>query len=115
MAAGTEPPLIEPRAGIVKGIGQLLVDTVCQEPNLWITAEAMDALFDVFKEDHTDQVASEVNLVERLRTLASGFKHRVHGQRRSLPADHLPVVMTAKDNFLRFIKYKAKRMSSVRV
>lgn len=115
MAAGTEPPLIEPRAGIVRGIGQLLVETVCQEPDLWITAEAMDALFDVFKEDHTDGVAVEVQLVERLRTLAPGFKHRVHAQRRSLPADHLPVVMTAKDNLLRFIKYKAKMRGSVRV
>lgn len=111
MAAGVEPPLLEPRSSIVRGIGQVLLDTTCITPDLWITAEAMDALFDVFKEDHTDSLIGDIQLVERLRTLAPGFKHRVHSQRRNLPSDHLPVVMTARDNLLRFIKYKAKQRS----
>ena len=115
MAAGREPPLIEPRAAIVRTIGLLLVDTACREPNLWVVAEAMDAIFDVFKEDHTDAVGNDVQLVERLRTMAPGFKSRVHAQRRNLPADHLPIVMTVKDNLLRFIKYKTKIRSSARV
>lgn len=111
MAAGVEPPMLEPRSSIVRGIGQILLDTACLSPDLWITAEAMDALFDVFKEDHTDPIVGDIQLVERLRTLAPTFKHRVHSQRRSLPAEHLPVVMTARDNLLRFIKYKTKQRS----
>ena len=111
MAAGAEPPMLEPRSSIVRGIGQILLETACLTLDLWVTAEAMDALFDVFKEDHTDQVVGDIQLLERLRTLAPSFKHRVHSQRRSLPADHLPVVMTARDNLLRFIKYKTKQRS----
>ncbi len=111
MAAGEEPPLLEPRSAIVRGIGQILLDTACSATDLWVAAEAMDGLFDVFKEDHTDSVIGDIQLVERLRTLTHTFKHRVHSQRRSLPADHLPVVMTAKDNLLRFIKYKTKQRS----
>lgn len=112
MAAGEEPPLLEPRSAIVRGIGQVLLDTACCSTDLWIAAEAMDALFDVFKEDHTDSVIGDIQLVGRLRTLTPTFKHRVHSQRRSLPADHLPVVMTAKDNLLRFIKYKQRSLAN---
>lgn len=54
MAAGVDPPLLEPRSIIVRGIGKVLLDTACSSSDLWITAEAMDAIFDVFKEDHTD-------------------------------------------------------------
>lgn len=111
MAAGVDPPLLEPRSSIVRGVGQILLDTACLTQDLWVTAEAMDALFDVFKEDHTDPVVNDIQLVERLKSLAPTFKHRVHAQRRSLPADHLPVVMTARDNLLRFIKYKTKQRS----
>lgn len=109
MAAGNEPPLLEPRSSILRGIGQVLLDTACLESDVWVAAEAIDALFDVFKEDHTDSVTGEIQLVERLKTLAVGFKHRVNSLRRSLPADHLPVIMTAKDNLVRFIKYKTKQ------
>lgn len=111
MAAGNEAPLNETRSLIVRGIGQILIDIACHESELWLTAEALDAIFDVFKEDHTDEVAVEVRLVDRLKGMATQFKHRVHGQRRSLPSDHLPVIMTAKDNLLRFIKYKSKRLA----
>ena len=109
MAAGNEPPLLEPRSLILRGIGQVLLDIACLETDLWIASEAIDALFDVFKEDHTDPVIGEIQLVERLKTLVSGFKPRVNSSRRSLPADHLPVIMTVKDNLPRFIKYKTKR------
>ncbi|XP_057379053.1 HEAT repeat-containing protein 3-like [Daphnia carinata] len=111
MAAGVDPPLLEPRASIVRGVGQILLDTACLSQDLWVTAEAMDALFDVFKEDHTDPVVSDIQLVERLKSMAPTFKHRVHSQRRSLAADQFPVVMTARDNLLRFIKYKTKQRS----
>jgi len=108
MAAGSEPPLSDDRAAIIQTIGAVLIDIACVEQNLWLVAEALDAIFEVFKEDYTDGVAVAIKLVERLRAMAPGFKHRVQGQRRSL-GEHLPVVMTSKDNLLRFIKYKAKQ------
>lgn len=110
MAAGTEPPLIEPRSSVVKVVGQLLLDIACLEEYLWIVSESMDALFDVFKEDHADFVAVDIQLVERLRNLVPAFKRRVQSQRRNL-GENTPVVMTAKENLLRFIKYKTKQRS----
>ena len=110
MAAGTEPlPVLDAtRAAVVRGIGQVLLDTACQATDLLIAAEALDAIFDVFKEDHVDFIAVEILLVERLKQLAPSFKQRVHAQRRR-PSDQFPVVMTVKDNLMRFIKYKVKQ------
>jgi len=111
MAAGNEPPLTDNRAVMIEMIGRALIDIACIEQNLWVVAEALDAIFEVFKEDYTDGVAVTVKLVERLKTMAPGFKHRVQSQRRSLGC-HLPVVMTSKDNLLRFIKYKVKQRAA---
>lgn len=110
MAAGTEPLTIldTTRVAVVRGIGQVLLDTACQATDLLIAAEALDAIFDVFKEDHVDFIALEILLVERLKQLAPSFKQRVHAQRRR-PSDQFPVVMTVKDNLMRFIKYKVKQ------
>lgn len=110
MAAGTEPlPVLDTtRAAVVRGVGQVLLDTACQATDLLIVAEALDAIFDVFKEDHVDFIAVEILLVERLKQLAPSYKQRVHAQRRR-PSDQFPVVMTVKDNLMRFIKYKVKQ------
>ncbi len=108
MAAGTEAPLLDGRAAVVRLTGSVLMETSCRETNLWIAAEALDALFDVFKEDHTDGVAVEIQLVKSLKALAPGFKQKVHAQRRNL-AEHQPIIMTAKENLLRFIKYKTRK------
>ena len=108
MAAGNEAPLSDARAGIVRIIGQILIELIGHEKDLWILAECFDAMIDVFKEDHTDSIAVEIQLVHHLKSVALGFKQQVHAQRRSL-GEHLPVVLTAKENLLRFIKYKAKQ------
>ena len=108
MAAGEEAPLIDSRADVVRIIGTVLTELFCSETNVWIAAEALDAIFDVFKEDHTDAVAIEIKLVSHLKSAATGFKQQVQAQRRNL-GEHQPVVMMAKDNLLRFIKYKSKQ------
>ena len=109
-AAGDESTILtEHRSSLIATIGRCLLDMACSaDLDLRVAAEALDSLFDVFQGDHTEPIALELRLVERLQTMVPSFKHRVHAQRRSLGPRHLAVVVTAKDNLLRFIKYKVK-------
>ena len=40
-------------------------------------AEALDAIFDVFAEDHTDPVLHEIDLVAKLQAVAPTLKTKV--------------------------------------
>ena len=78
------------------------------EPVLWVQAETLDGIFDVFGEDHLDSICDELGLVAKLQGLVPVLKAKVSQQRAQL-GEHLPIVMTAKQNLIRFIKYKSKR------
>ena len=43
-----------------------------------MNAEALDAIFDVFSEDHIDVICKEINLVERLKVLVPVLKQKVN-------------------------------------
>lgn len=92
-------------------IGKFLLDAAVHDTELWVTAEALDCIFDVFGEDETDQAAFDIDLVERLRGLAPSLKYKVRMQKKNL-GDHYHVVMTASTNLSRFIKYKGNRLAS---
>lgn len=57
--------------------GSYLLESAEKESALWLTAEALDSLMDLFSEDCTDQAASEINLVRRLESLAPRLKTKV--------------------------------------
>ncbi|KAK3913982.1 HEAT repeat-containing protein 3 [Frankliniella fusca] len=90
-------------------IGKFLLNVASRDPEVWLSAEALDCIFDVFGEDETDKAALDIDLVSKLRSLAAPLKSKVRMQRKSL-GDHYPVVMTATSNLNRFIKYKSKRL-----
>lgn len=54
-----------------------LLETVCKEEELWVVAEALDAIFDVFGEDHLNGIITEIRLIDRLRQLLPGLKAKV--------------------------------------
>ena len=58
-------------------IGVFLLEIVCKDSDLWVVAEALDAIFDVFGEDHIDPVVREIGLVEKLNTVAPALKAKV--------------------------------------
>ncbi|XP_005110564.1 HEAT repeat-containing protein 3 [Aplysia californica] len=89
-------------------IGFILCEVACNNEDVVVMAEALDSLFDVFKEDHTDAVVREIGLVDKLRSLQSSFKSKVSGQRKKL-GENYGVVMMAKANLAGFIKYKTSQ------
>lgn len=90
---------------LIGSIGTFLLEVSSKTSDLWVIAEALDVMFDVFAEDHLDGVAQEITLVDKLLHLVPLLKGKIKQQRKTL-GEHLPVIMTAKTNLLRFIKYK---------
>ncbi|CAH1270839.1 HEATR3 [Branchiostoma lanceolatum] len=87
-------------------IGTFLTEVAGKDAVLWVVAEALDAIFDVFGDGpQVDAVAGNIGLVAKLRQISPLFKSRVHKERRSL-GEHFPVVDNARVNLNRFIKYK---------
>ncbi|XP_071443738.1 HEAT repeat-containing protein 3 isoform X2 [Hetaerina americana] len=89
----------------------LQVSTKAEE-KLWVIAEALDALMDVFAEDSTDKAAVQIGLVNSLKTLLPSLRSKQWRQRKSL-GHHAAVVSTANTNLERFIEYKVTHISHV--
>ncbi|OWF45096.1 HEAT repeat-containing protein 3-like [Mizuhopecten yessoensis] len=87
-------------------LGVFLLEVACHEGELWVVAEALDSIFDVFGEDHLNNILSEIRLLDRLRQLLPMLKAKMKANRKDL-GEHLPVISTAKTNLVRFIKYKS--------
>ncbi|GFQ65066.1 HEAT repeat-containing protein 3 [Trichonephila clavata] len=91
-------------AHLIKIIGSVLLEISSKSVDMWVIAEALDALIDVFAEDYVDHIAQEINLVEKLNHILPTLKKgKIKGYR-----DHQVVITTTKTNLIRFIKYKNK-------
>ncbi|XP_064640684.1 HEAT repeat-containing protein 3-like [Lineus longissimus] len=90
---------------LLKNIGVFLLEICAKDSELWVIAEALDSIFDVFSEDHLNPVVMEIGLVQKLKQLSPLLKQKIHQQKRFL-GEHLPIVTTARTNLIRFIKYK---------
>ncbi|KAL1431795.1 hypothetical protein MTO96_013897 [Rhipicephalus appendiculatus] len=93
---------------VLKKVGQHLLEVSFKDPDTVVVTEALDAIFDVFGEDSTDTVAREIELVAKLRQVLPAFKSKVKQAKTTLPS-HYPVIVTAKTNLIRFLKYKTQR------
>ena len=49
-----------------------------KDTDLWVVAEALDAIFDVFGEDHLNPVIKEIELIEKLKSVAPALKSKVN-------------------------------------
>lgn len=97
---------------LIKHVSIFLLDTCMMESKVWVMAETLDAIMDIYSEDASDQLASEIKLVEKLHTLLPLFKNKVRQQKKSL-GDNIAVVSTVNTNITRFIKYKEKRIRNL--
>ncbi|KOX74373.1 HEAT repeat-containing protein 3 [Melipona quadrifasciata] len=94
---------------LIKYVSTFLLDICITESSVWVIAESLDAIMDIYAEDNSDQLASEIKLVEKLHTLVPLFKNKMKQQRKNL-GDNVAVVSTVNINIIRFIKYKEKRI-----
>ena len=90
-------------------IGQFLLESCARDTSLRVAAEALDKIFDMFAEDDTDNLALQLGLVQKMKAVLPGFKVKMSQQRKSLGEEHYPIAQMAKQNLVRFIKYKEKR------
>ena len=60
-----------------QNVAKFLLKVVSGDPELWVIAEALDAIFDVFAEDHTDAVLKETQMIEILRSALPQLKSKV--------------------------------------
>ncbi|XP_070575920.1 HEAT repeat-containing protein 3-like [Ptychodera flava] len=95
---------------LLSAIGSHLINVLSKEPKLWVIAEALDAIFDTFGDGQVaDDVALQICLVDKLKQMLPVLKSKIRQGRIHLK-EHYPVVMNAKTNLVRFIKYKEDQM-----
>lgn len=97
---------------LIKHISVFLLETCTKENEVWVIAESLDAIMDIFAEDETDSLAKDINLVEKLRNFMSILKNKIRQQKQKL-GDNASVVSTVKTNLNRFIKYKGQRVAKL--
>lgn len=114
-------------------VSTFLLDISKTETHVWVIAESLDAIMDMYTEDETDHLAADIKLVPRLLSVMPHFKNKVniisslliyqiyidlcvyiiilqmHQQKKHLQ-DGTVVVSTVNANLMRFIKYKQKRI-----
>ncbi|GLH11417.1 HEAT repeat-containing protein 3 [Gryllus bimaculatus] len=103
---------LEKNFEIIKGVGKFLLNGLAHELELWVMAEMLDSIMDLFGEDETDRAAAELALTIHLQTVLPAFKRRVKMNRKKL-GDHYALVTTVNTNLPRFIRYKSKRLSVI--
>ena len=48
-----------------------------KETTLWVVAEALDCIFDLFGEDHLDVICRQIELVHKLKAITPILKAKV--------------------------------------
>ncbi|XP_046602847.1 HEAT repeat-containing protein 3 [Neodiprion virginianus] len=98
---------------LVKHLSIFLLDACAKEPEVWVIAECLDAIMDIFAEDETNEVAAEIELVDKLRPLVQLLNNKIRQQKKRL-GDNFYVVSTVKTNLNRFIKYKSAQLAKLK-
>lgn len=47
------------------------------ETKVWVMAESLDSIMDIYTEDNSDELANQIKLLDRLHTLIPVFKNKV--------------------------------------
>ncbi|ELT96894.1 hypothetical protein CAPTEDRAFT_224525 [Capitella teleta] len=95
---------------LLKPIAVLLCCIVGREDeDLHVVAEGVDALMDVFSEDHTDPLLNQLQVIGKLNSLLPQLKAKMKRHRKEL-GQHAVLVNTVRANLPRFIQYKTNRL-----
>ncbi|CAG9117502.1 unnamed protein product [Plutella xylostella] len=104
--------LNESTSNVIATITEFILDQANKESEVWVLAEAVDTVVDLYSEDETDALAARVKLVEKLTVLAPILKNKARQQKR-LPKEYKVLVSTAVSNLPRFIQYKRTRVAKL--
>ncbi|CAH0727325.1 unnamed protein product, partial [Brenthis ino] len=98
---------------VICTITEFILDQAHKENEVWVLAEAIDTLVDLYAEDDTDVLAVRVKLMDKLKILAPILKNKAR-QQNKLPKEYRVLVNTATSNLPRFIKYKKQRLAALK-
>ncbi|CAH2050454.1 unnamed protein product, partial [Iphiclides podalirius] len=104
--------LNETSSSVIVAITEFILEQAHKENEVWVLAEAIDTLVDLYSEDETDALAAKVKLPEKLAILSPILKNKARLQRK-LPREYKVLVSTVISNLPRFIKYKKGRISKL--
>lgn len=65
-------------SNVICTITEFILDQAHKENEVWVLAEAVDTLVDLYAEDDTDVLAVKVKLVDKLKVLAPILKNKVN-------------------------------------
>ncbi|XP_061708922.1 HEAT repeat-containing protein 3 [Cydia pomonella] len=99
-------------ANVICTITDFILEQAHKENEVWVLAEAVDTIIDLYSEDETDALAAKLNLVEKLNALSPVLKNKAR-QQKKLPKEYKVLVSTVTSNLPRFIKYKKGRISKL--
>lgn len=88
----------------VKIIIECLLEQCFKETDVWTLSEALDALMDLFADNDWNQIAHELNLVQKSKELEKLLKNKLKQQKRELAERYL-AVCTVRTNLSRFVRY----------
>jgi len=89
-------------------ISYFLPQTAGTDKELYVSAECLDVLIDLYSDDRTDKLASDLDLIPRLSEISDYFNARVKKEKKTVK-EHKVLVTTVKDNLSEFIRYKRPR------
>lgn len=97
---------------VLQAIGERLLEVAMKDPSLWVVAESLDAIFDTFGDGQmADIIADRIDLVAKLKAIVPKLKAKLKQSKSGLD-EHLPIVLSARTNLLRFITYKEAQVYS---
>lgn len=59
-------------------VSTFLLDLSKNETRVWVIAEAIDAIMDIYTEDDIDHIAADIKLVPKLLSIMPHFKNKVN-------------------------------------
>ncbi|CAH2102481.1 unnamed protein product [Euphydryas editha] len=99
-------------SNVICSITEFILEQAHKENEVWVLAEAIDTLIDMYSEDNTDIIAAKVKLVEKLEILVPVLRNKAR-QQKKLPKDYKVLVTTVNSNLPRFVKYKKRRVAKL--
>lgn len=65
-------------SNVICTITEFILEQAHKENHVWVLAEAIDTLVDLYSEDETDVLAAKVKLVDKLNALSPILKNKVN-------------------------------------
>jgi len=59
-------------------VSMFLLDIAKTETRVWVIAESIDAIMDIYTEDEIDHIAADIELIPKLLSIMPNFKTKVN-------------------------------------